>query len=86
VQRLREACRLRQIAIVHLVNRRSSHSAQWKDCEFSRATVNELWEAGRNDAHYAAANREWITPRDPWDGMRIHELARSGLHQTEHAA
>ena len=45
VRRLTETCKPAHITIAHLINRRLSNSATWKDYEFSRATMNELWAA-----------------------------------------
>ena len=46
---LAKLCDQGDITIAHLINRRFSHSAQSKDYEFSRTTVNELWDAGLED-------------------------------------
>jgi NTE family protein len=65
-----------KITIAHLINRRLSHSAQTKDYEFSRATVNELWAAGLEDVRRAIANPDWTEPEESWEGMRVYDLTR----------
>ena len=76
VQRLPGACEAGKITIAQMVNRRLSHSAQTKDYEFSRATVNELWSAGREDVRRAAAKKDWAQPQEVWEGMRTYDLTR----------
>ena len=50
VKRLKQASDVGNVSIVHLINRRSAHSSQAKDYEFSRATALELCgAAGRDD-------------------------------------
>jgi NTE family protein len=73
---LSEACKGGKITIAHLINRRLSHSAQSKDYEFSRETVNELWAAGLHDVRSACANKEWAEPEELWEGMRVFDLTR----------
>jgi NTE family protein len=53
-----------------------SHSAQTKDYEFSRATVNELWAAGLEDVRRAIANPDWTEPEESWEGMRVYDLTK----------
>jgi len=76
VQKLSEVCVEGKITIAHLINRRLSHSAQSKDYEFSRATVNELWDAGLGDVRRAIAEPDWAEPDESWEGMRIYDLTR----------
>jgi NTE family protein len=76
VQRLSKACEAGKITLAHLINRRLSHSAQSKDYEFSRATINELWVAGREDVRIAAAKKDWAEPEELWEGMRVYDLTR----------
>jgi NTE family protein len=76
VQKLSTACAAGKITIAHLINRRLSHSAQSKDYEFSRATVNELWAAGLEDVRRAAADRNWADPEELWEGVRVFDLTR----------
>ena len=76
VEMLSNACKVGKITVAHLINRRLSHSAQTKDYEFSRATVNELWAAGLDDVRKAVANPDWADPEELWEGMRVYDLTR----------
>jgi NTE family protein len=73
---LRKHCDMGEITVAHLINRRMSHSAQSKDYEFSRATVNELWATGLDDVRRAVANIDFLRPREMGLGMRVYDLTR----------
>jgi NTE family protein len=49
VQALRAVSVRGKVSLVHLINRHAARSSQYKDCEFSRSTVTDLWNAGRSD-------------------------------------
>ena len=68
--------RKRHIVITHLINRRSRHSTSFKDCEFSRATVHQLWEAGLEDVRRTCAHPEWLKANEVMPGVRVFDLAR----------
>jgi NTE family protein len=76
VHKLSAACISGKITVAHLINRRLPHSTQSKDYEFSRLTVNELWEAGLHDVRSAAGNKHWVEPEELWEGMRVYDLTR----------
>ena len=76
VKKLVAVCDTGDITIAHLINRRLEHSAQSKDAEFSRTTVNELWAEGLADVRQAIADREWLEPRELGHGIRVHHLTR----------
>ncbi len=46
VKKLEEASRRGHVSLIHLVNRHDTKSSDFKDYEFSRATVEELWKRG----------------------------------------
>ena len=73
---LSEASKAGQITVAHLINRRLQYSSQSKDCEFSRATVSELWSAGLEDVRRAASKTDWATPEELWEGIRIYDLTK----------
>ena len=73
---LARLCAQGDITIAHLINRRLSHSAQSKDYEFSRATVNDLWAAGLDDVRHSVAKVDLLRPKDVGLGMRIFDLTR----------
>ena len=64
------------ITIAHLINRRLSNSATWKDYEFSRATMNELWAAGLDDVRRGVANRRRLRPKSVSPGIEVVDLTR----------
>ena len=66
VKKLEEASRRGRVSLIHLVNRHDTKSSDFKDYEFSRATVEELWKAGRGDAR---------TVIERPDSCRIADLA-----------
>jgi NTE family protein len=76
-KRLSEAAKEGQITVAHLINRRLKYSTQSKDCEFSRATVTELWSAGLEDIRRAATKTDWTNPDvDLLEGIRIFDLTK----------
>jgi NTE family protein len=76
VQKLAAVSEAGKITIAHLINRRLSHSAQTKDYEFSRATINELWAAGLYDVRRAMTKKVWAEPQQLWEGTRVYDLTR----------
>ncbi|MGZ8993354.1 MAG: patatin-like phospholipase family protein [Burkholderiaceae bacterium] len=49
VKALREVSKRGKVSLVHVINRHALRTSQYKDCEFSRATVTDLWNAGLSD-------------------------------------
>jgi len=64
----------REITILHLINRRSPDSTSAKDYEFSRASIDRLWEAGLDDVRLSCSHHRWKEVRTVWDGVRIFDL------------
>jgi len=73
---LTRLCAQGDITIAHLINRRLKYSAQSKDYEFSRTTVNQLWDAGLADVRQAVAKVDLLQPTDSALGMRVYDLTR----------
>ena len=74
---LQASCdRKRQITIVHLINRRFSHSTNSKDYEFSRTTVRQLWEAGLEDVRRTCAHPDWLKATNIGSGVQVFDLSR----------
>jgi NTE family protein len=48
--------------IVRLINKRPSRSGAMKDCEFSRATIDEAWTAGLEDVRRSVAGWGKVAP------------------------
>jgi NTE family protein len=67
--------RKRHITIVHLINRRLTHSSSAKDYEFSRTTVRQLWEAGLEDVRRSCAHPKWLKATATVNGIRVFDLA-----------
>ena len=76
VRRLTQVCNVGNVTIAHLINRRNAHSASFKDYEFSRATMLELWASGRDDVRQTIAHPEMLKATEVERGVRIYDLAR----------
>ena len=76
VQRLAGASRPREISLVHLINRHDTRSGSVKDYEFSRATVEQLWNAGLDDARRSTHHADWCHAAEHHDGMRVFDFTR----------
>jgi NTE family protein len=64
----------REITIVHLINRRFRDSTSAKDFEFSRASMERLWEAGLDDVRLSCSHARWQEARQVEDGVRVFDL------------
>lgn len=62
------------VTIVHLIHRRKLFHTQAKDYEFSRQTVRDHWEAGRNDVLRSLQNARWCNRHRPPGGVRVFDL------------
>lgn len=76
VRELTAASRRCQVSLVHLINRHDTMSASVKDYEFSRATVQELWQAGRGDVEHTVAHLDWNRATEHHEGLRVFDLTR----------
>ena len=68
----------RSVTLMHLINRRLSHSSSAKDYEFSRVTVRELWETGLEDVRRSCSHANWHYWREVAEceeGIQILDLA-----------
>ena len=74
VQKLEEISRRGAMSLIHLVNRHDTKSSDFKDYEFSRATVDELWQAGRGDVQRVLMQPDTCRVTDLGNGMRIFDL------------
>ncbi|HOM14097.1 MAG TPA: patatin-like phospholipase family protein [Rubrivivax sp.] len=63
------------LTLVHLINRRVSHSPEFKDGDFSRATVQELWQAGQGDFQRLLGNGTGVVVQQVGDKLRVVDLA-----------
>jgi NTE family protein len=65
----------RKVTLMHLINRRLSHSSSAKDYEFSRATVRQHWEAGLDDVRRSCAHVDWSKVAQSDEGIQVLDLA-----------
>ena len=75
VERLATACKRADISLIHLINRRYSHSASSKDYEFSRATVMDLWNSGLCAVRQSIAHPEFRDAVTKVNGMKVYDLS-----------
>jgi NTE family protein len=64
------------VTIVHLIYRGSNYDMVSKDYEFSRKSVLEHWQAGRNDVKRTLRHREWLSRCRPHFGVTVFDLSR----------
>jgi len=76
VKQLAAASRRCQVSLVHLINRHDTRSASVKDYEFSRATVDELWQAGLGDVAHSVHHADWGRATEQHEGVRVFDLTR----------
>jgi NTE family protein len=62
------------MTIIRLVNRHDTKSSDFKDYEFSRATVDDLWAAGHDDAQRVVERPESCSITDLGNGFRVLDL------------
>jgi NTE family protein len=66
------------ITIVHLIYRKAAYETQSKDYEFSRLSVEEHWEAGRNDVRRTLRHKAWKNRTKPSEGVTVFDLTKDG--------
>jgi NTE family protein len=66
------------ITIVHLIHRTAAFESQSKDYEFSRLSVEEHWEAGRNDVRRTMRHKDWTSRAKPTEGVTVFDLTKEG--------
>ncbi len=66
------------VTIVHLIHRLSPYTKQSKDYEFSRASIEEHWQAGQHDVARTLRHPDWVGRGRPKDGIAVYDLARDG--------
>lgn len=66
------------VMLVHLINRKARHSGHAKDYEFSRATMEEHWAAGRADVARMREAPEWRDRVPAAPGLTILDPGTSG--------
>jgi NTE family protein len=74
VKKLAEISHRGRVSLVHLVNRRDTGSLDFKDYEFSRATVQDLWAAGHDDVRQVLEHPEGCRVTEIGNGVRVLDL------------
>jgi len=64
------------ITIVHLINRRGVSDTESLDYEFSRLTVEEHWQSGRDDVRKTLSRRAWRDRRRSTEGVVVLDLTQ----------
>ena len=64
------------VTIVHLIHRRKNYHTQSKDYEFSRHSVEEHWQSGRNDVRRTFRHKAWQARAKPTLGVTVLDLTR----------
>ncbi|HJU29843.1 MAG TPA: patatin-like phospholipase family protein [Hyphomicrobiaceae bacterium] len=63
------------VTIVHLIHRRAAYDTHAQDYEFSRLSVEEHWQAGRDDVRRTLRNPKWRHRERPKSGVQVLDLA-----------
>jgi NTE family protein len=75
VKMLAVASKPKAISLVHFINRHHPRATSFKDAEFSRATVTELWQGGLGDVRRAHADPQWHRATDVTEGgVRVYDM------------
>jgi NTE family protein len=74
VQRLGAVSKRGPITLVHFVNRHDTRSLDFKDYEFSRATITDLWDGGLDDVRRSIADPGWHRVTDLAEGVRVFDF------------
>ena len=67
------------VTIVQLIHRKAAYETQSKDYEFSRFSMLEHWEAGRNAVRRTLSHRAWKERTKPSEGVSIFDLTKGGV-------
>jgi NTE family protein len=63
------------VAIVHLIYRQRRYELYSSDYEFSRASMEEHWQAGLDDTRRSLRAPDWRVPPGQADGVKVLDLA-----------
>jgi NTE family protein len=74
VQKLAEVSQRGPLSLIHLINRHDTGSADFKDYEFSRATIDDLWRGGQHDVQKVLAHPQDCRVTDYGNGVRLFEI------------
>ena len=74
VKALRAVSTRGKVSLVHVINRHALQTSQYKDCEFSRATVTDLWNAGSSDLHRTLTEESSLRETKMGTNLRVYDL------------
>jgi NTE family protein len=78
VKKLAAVSKPKAISLVHFINRHHPRATSFKDCEFSRATVIELWQGGLDDVRRSHADPQWHRATGLAEGgVRVYDMVPS---------
>ncbi len=74
VKALRAISSRGKVSLVHVINRHALRTSQYKDCEFSRATVTDLWNAGLSDLQRTLTDQASLRVTKMGNGLHVYDL------------
>ena len=74
VKKLAEVTERGPLSLIHLVNRSDTKSYDFKDYEFSRATVQDLWRGGFDDIRKVIERPDTCRLDDLGNGVRVFDV------------
>lgn len=77
VKQLMTTTRTAHVDIVHLIYRQNRYELESKDYEFSRATMQVHWEAGRRDMQRTVDHPDWLQMATENNGVTVYDLAHA---------
>ena len=77
VERLTAISTRGEVLLVRFTNRHDTRSSDFKDYEFSRASVTDLWEGGLGDVRRAIATEAWRNATEMAQGIHVCDLTPS---------
>ena len=83
VERLAAISTRGEVLLVRFTNRYDTRSSDFKDYEFSRATVLDLWEGGYADVRRAIATEAWRNATEMAQGIHVCDLTPMESAQQE---
>ena len=76
VKALRAISTRGKVSLVHVINRHALRTSQYKDCEFSRATVTDLWNAGLSDLQRTLTDHTSLREIKMGKALHVYELLK----------
>jgi NTE family protein len=74
VQRLAAVSKRDPLSLVLFINRHNTRSYEFKDYDFSRASIDELWQGGLADVRGSIAEPGWHRVIDIGEGVRVYDM------------